>query len=546
MKIEVYDTTLRDGTQGELVSFTVGEKLQVAALLDEIGVDFIEGGWPGANPRDSEFFRETKRLNLRHARLAAFGSTAHPAHRPEEDANLRSLLDADTPVVTIFGKSWTLHVEQALGIPLDENLRLIEASVALLVQRGREVIFDAEHFFDGSNADSEYALRVLEAAQNGGASRLVLCDTNGGNLPTRIGEVVSTVVPRLHLPIGIHAHNDSDLGTANSIAAVAAGARHVQGTFNGWGERCGNANLCSVLPVLELKMGYTTLGADHLSRLTPVARQIAELANLPHDHRLPFVGNSAFAHKGGIHVSAVRRNPATYEHIQPEAVGNARRVLVSDLAGRSNLLYKTKALGLEGDLTPEILQEITSHIKRLENKGYEMESADGSLELLIRRRLGQLRNAFLPVAFTVQTRFISGEQNQPGEKCDALLEVQAQSEAQVTLNVEGKTVVATASARGPVAALDQALRNALSSRYPQLTSVVLTDYKVRILEGNQGTRAQVRVLVESSDGQRTWTTVGVSDNVIEASWEALTESLQYGIHHGREKARVETPAEIRA
>ncbi len=535
-RIEIYDTTLRDGTQGELVSFSVSEKLQVASLLDELQVDYIEGGWPGANPRDSEFFQHARGITLRHAQLAAFGSTAHPSNPPDKDPNLRALLDAETPVVTIFGKSWTLHVEQALGISLDENLHLVERSVAFLSGAGRQVVFDAEHFFDGFAADPQYALSVLRAAANGGASRLVLCDTNGGSLPAHIENGVGQAREVSHLPLGIHAHDDCDLGTANALAAVQAGATHVQGTFNGWGERCGNANLCSIIPVLELKMGYQTIGLECMSSLTGVAQRIAELANLPLNQRLPFVGRSAFAHKGGIHVSAVRRNPATYEHIDPALVGNVRRVLVSDLAGKSNLLEKAVELGLARELDPTVAQRLTARIKQLESHGYELESADGSLELMFRRELSLLDHYFTPVAFTVQSRYIGqpatlagAAKNGTGDERASLLHGEGHSEAQVTLNVQGETVVSTASDLGPVAALDVALRKALSPRYPEVANIILTDYKVRILEGNRGTKAQVRVLVESSDGHNSWTTVGVSDNVIEASWEALTEAQQYCI-----------------
>jgi len=525
-KVEIYDTTLRDGTQGEMVAFTVSEKLQVMALLDELGVDYIEGGWPGANPRDSEFFLRARGQALRHARLAAFGSTAHPETPIEKDANLRALLNAETEIVTIFGKSWLLHVERALNIDAARNLRLIEYSVAYLVRAGRSVIFDAEHFFDGYHDNPAYAAEVLQAAVRGGAMRLVLCDTNGGSLPSQITQAVSAMRAVVTLPLGIHTHDDGNLATANSLAAVAAGADHVQGTFNGWGERCGNANLCAILPLLELKLGHRTVGRERLQHLTSTARRIAELANLPQNQRLAFVGKSAFAHKGGIHVSAVLRDPSTYEHVPPESVGNERRVLVSDLAGKSNLLHKAQAWGVADSLDPEALRGLTSRIKAMEHRGYELEAAEASLELLVRRSLGQLDAAFVPVAFTVQTRFIADTQGEAGTSETAS---EARSEAQVTLNRLGQTVVATASDRGPVAALDAALRRALSGCYPVVGAVVLTDYKVRILEGTRGTKAQVRVLVESSNGSRSWTTVGVSDNILEASWEALTEAMQYAI-----------------
>jgi len=525
-KVEIYDTTLRDGTQGEMVAFTVSEKLQVMTLLDDLGGDFIEGGWPGANPRDSEFFQRAGGHQLHHARLAAFGSTAHPETAIGQDANLKALLDAETEIVTIFGKSWMLHVERALSIDGARNLRLIEDSVAFLVRAGRTVIFDAEHFFDGYRDNPAYAVEVLQAATRGGATRLVLCDTNGGSLPGQITAAVTAVHARVMLPLGIHAHDDSNLATANSLAAVAAGADHVQGTFNGWGERCGNANLCAIVPLLELKLGHRTVGTQRLRQLTPTARRIAELANLPQNQRLAFVGKSAFAHKGGIHVSAVLRDPTTYEHVPPESVGNERRVLVSDLAGKSNLLHKAQAWGVAEAFDAQTLRALTGQIKAMEHRGYELEAAEASLELLLRRSLGQLETAFVPVAFTVQTRFIAdgGVDSGTSESTS-----EARSEAQVTLNRLGQTVVATASDRGPVAALDAALRRALSGCYPEVGGVVLTDYKVRILEGTRGTKAQVRVLVESSNGTRSWTTVGVSDNILEASWEALTEAMQYAI-----------------
>lgn len=549
-KIQIYDTTLRDGTQGERVAFSVGDKLRVTALLDALGVDYIEGGWPGANPRDSEFFARARRESrLKNARLAAFGSTAHPGAAPEKDANLRALLAAETPAVTIFGKSWTLHARQALGISEAENLELIERSVAFLARAGREVIFDAEHFFDGFRADPDYALAALRAAERGGAGRLVLCDTNGGSLPEAVAEATRRAAATVARPLGIHTHNDADLAVANALAAIAAGASHVQGTFNGWGERCGNMNLCSLIPVLELKLGRRALGPERLRRLAPTARRIAELANLPLHHRLPFVGASAFAHKGGIHVSAVRKAPATYEHIPPEAVGNERRVLVSDMAGRSNLLEKAAEFGLADALDSSAAQSLTAEIKALEHRGYELEAAEASLELLLRRRAGLLPEAFTPVAFTIQTRFVQGGgagartsdavpaagnasrgATGAGVGAGADAAAEAHSEAQVTLNIAGETVVATAADRGPVAALDAALRRGLSGRFPEVRAVTLTDYKVRILEGNRGTKAQVRVLVESSDGETAWTTIGVSDNILEASWEALTDSLRYRIH----------------
>ena len=530
MRIEIYDTTLRDGTQGEQIAFSAAEKLRAAELLDELGVDYIEGGWPGANPRDSEFFARARGLRLQHARLAAFGSTAHPNSAPENDANLRALLDAETEVVTIFGKSWTLHVEHALGISRDANLRLVEASVRLLAAAGREVIFDAEHFFDGYRADADYALAVLAAAQAGGAQCFVLCDTNGGSLPGFVAAATTAAAARLPgARLGIHTHNDCDLGAANALAAIAAGARHVQGTFNGWGERCGNASLCSLLPLLELKLDCETIGRERLARLEPVARQLAELAGVPLHHRLPFVGASAFAHKGGIHVSAVRRLPESYEHIPPETVGNHRRILVSDLAGRSNIHEKARELGIA--LSAPQAAAVTEAIKRREHAGYELEGADGTLALLMARHAENEPPPFEPLGFEIVSRYAEPEPNsnpapdaaQPGFAVDA--GPGGASEARVRLRVAGETVAAAAADTGPVAALDRALRAALAARYPQLRDVVLSDYKVRILEGSRGTRARVRVRVESTDGQRSWVTVGVSDNILEASWEALLASF---------------------
>ena len=509
--IEIYDTTLRDGTQGEQVAFTVSEKLRVLDILDRLGIQFIEGGWPGANPRDSEFFRQARKAALQKARLCAFGSTAHPAAKPEQDANLRALLAAETEWVTIFGKSWTLHVESALGITRDENLRLIEASVRFLHQSGRRVIFDAEHFFDGYRADAEYGLQVLRAAESGGATRLVLCDTNGGSMPDWLGGVVSQVRSTLPgIELGIHTHDDCGLGAANALAAVRAGATQVQGTFNGWGERCGNASLCTLLPVLELKLGYPTIGAEALRELTSAARQIAELAGLALHPRLPFVGQTAFAHKGGIHVSAVRKLPASYEHLPPEAVGNVRRILVSDLAGRSNIQEKARELGWKNGLSAEAAARVTQTIKDWENQGYELEGADGTLALLIEEAIGGAALPFQPLGFEVTS---------------TLGQEKPLSRAQVRVAVKGREYRGEGADTGPVAALDAALRQALIGHYPQLAEVELTDYKVRILEGSRGTRAQVRVRVESSIGTQSWITVGVSENILEASWKALIASF---------------------
>ena len=510
-RVTIYDTTLRDGTQGEGVTFSVDDKLAVARKLDEIGVDYIEGGWPGSNPRDAEFFVRARSLKLENARLSAFGSTCHPRRRVEEDPNLRALIEAETPAVTIFGKSWDLHVEKALGSSLDRNLEMIGASVAWLRERGREVIYDAEHFFDGFTADPDYALATLLAAERAGANWIVLCDTNGGTLTSRLAEVFSAARRALNVDLGIHAHNDSELAVANSIAAVECGATQVQGTINGYGERCGNANLCSVIPALELKLGRATIGARRLAMLTAASRLVAELANLPHPNQLPFVGRSAFAHKGGIHVSAVMRDPATYEHIDPELTGNSRRVLVSDLSGKSNILYKTAELGLDG--AQEDMQGLVTRIKELEHQGFQFEAAEGSLRVLMEQALGNYRSPF-----ALDSYHVSVERKSDGTQT---------CEATVRVELGGVLREASATGGGPVHALDRALRRVLSGAFFSLNAVYLTDYKVRVLNGDKATAARVRVLVDSSDGRQSWRTVGVSDNILDASFQALEDAINY-------------------
>lgn len=401
MRVKIYDTTLRDGTQGEGVAFSVEDKLLVARKLDELGVDYIEGGWPGSNVKDAEFFERARSLDLRHARLTAFGSTCHPKYSPEQDPNLNALLQSETPVLTIFGKTWDLHVTKALGISLEKNLDLIAASVSYLKSKGREVIYDAEHFFDGYSADPDYAIRTLVAAQQGGADWIVLCDTNGGTLTSRLTQVIGQVQNSISVPLGIHCHNDSDLAAANSIAAVECGAQQVQGTINGYGERCGNANLCSVISVLELKLGYETIGHERLSLLTGISRYVAELANLPHRADLPFVGRSAFAHKGGVHVSAVMRDPATYEHVDPELTGNSRRVLVSDLSGKSNVLYKAAEMGVDVSGNEANLPAVVKRIKELEHQGFQFEAAEGSFKLMLEEAVGKLPEFFRLESYSV-------------------------------------------------------------------------------------------------------------------------------------------------
>ncbi len=509
-RIEIYDTTLRDGMQGEGVNFSVADKCRVAEHLDAFGIDFIEGGWPGSNPRDVAFFEKVKKLKLKNARIAAFGSTRRHKLTCEADSNVQALLKAETPVVTIFGKSWLFHVTHALRLSPDENLEIIEDTVRHLSSRVPHVVYDAEHFFDGYRADPVYALATLRAAAAGGPQRIVLCDTNGGSLPETVARVTREVREQIAVPLGIHCHNDGELAVANTLAAVSAGASHVQGTINGYGERCGNANLCAVIPNLELKLGREVLGPEGLKRLRDTARFISAIANVSLDTRAAFVGDSAFAHKGGVHVSAIERDTATYEHIAPETVGNSRRVLVSDLAGRANLLAKARELGVE--LSDE--QDVLNELKRLEHDGYEFEAAEASFELLISRLRGNYRPFFKLLGFRVID-----------EHRGALMPM---SEATVKVKVGDRIEHTAASGNGPVNALDKALRNALKEFYPSLREMHLVDYKVRVISSNlSGTASLVRVLIYSGDGRTKWGTVGVSANIVEASWQALVDSVAY-------------------
>ena len=523
MRVWTYDTTLRDGTQGEGVAFSVEDKLMIARKLDELGVDYIEAGWPGSNVKDAEFFSRAKSLSLKHARLAAFGSTCHPRNSVEEDPNLSALIEAETTVVTIFGKTWDLHVTKALGISLERNLELIFASVSHLKSRGREVIYDAEHFFDGFQANSSYAFETLLAAERGGADWIVLCDTNGGTLTSRLTAVVSQVKQTVNAQLGIHAHNDSDLAVSNSIAAVEHGARQIQGTINGYGERCGNANLCSVIPVLELKLGCETIGLERLRAMTGVSRYVADLANLPHPTRLPFVGRSAFAHKGGIHVSAVMRDPSTYEHVDPELTGNSRRVLLSDLSGKSNVLYKAAEMGIDVSSSNGKLQHVVDRIKQLEHEGFQFEAAEGSFQLLLGEAMGSYHEFF-----TLESYQVTSERDTAGNLT---------SEATVRVLLNGERRQAIAEGCGPVHALDRALRRSLSDAFECLEEVQLTDYKVRVLDADRATAAKVRVLIQSRDERETWSTVGVSDNIIEASWQALTDAINYKLQKAHSGVR---------
>ncbi|HYL37056.1 MAG TPA: citramalate synthase, partial [Bryobacteraceae bacterium] len=489
-------------------SFSVDDKLVIAQKLDELGIDYVEGGWPNSNPKDKEFFKRAQELKLKRARLTAFGSTRFAKNKVDQDPNVRALLEAETPAISIFGKSWELHVKRALGIDEQENLKLISETVRYLKDHGREVVYDAEHFFDGYNASPDFALRTLEAAKSAGADILCLCDTNGGNLTQRIVEVVSDVRKRFDGVLGIHTHNDCDVAVANTLAAVCEGAIQVQGTINGYGERCGNANLVSIIADLELKLGHTTIGRENLQNLTTVSRYIAELANLPMRNDQPYVGHSAFAHKGGVHVSAVLKDSATYEHVKPEMVGNRQRVLLSDLSGRGNVLYKLKQHGLEARLDSEARRQLLERIKHMEHQGYELEAAEGTFELLVREALHPGWNPFEVVSYDVTTRMIGG------------------TTATVTLRIQDSVHTATANGHGPMNALDLCLRQCLSTVYPKIKNVRLTDYKVRVLDSKKGTAAKVRVLVEWSDHRRSWSTVGVSDNVIEASWLALVDAIR--------------------
>lgn len=511
-KIVVYDTTLRDGSQAEGISLTVEDKLKIAAKLDYLGVDYIEGGWPGSNPKDMDFYRRLPELGFQQSRVSAFGSTRRPGIRPEDDPNLQAIIQAGMPAATLVGKSWDFHVTVALGTTLVENLAMIAESVAWLADRGMEVIYDAEHFFDGYKRNPDYALATLQAAAEAGATWLVLCDTNGGCLPQEIGTIVTAVSQRVHTPLGIHAHNDGELAVANTLAAVAAGARQIQGTINGFGERCGNANLCSVLPNLELKFGYSCLPEGHLKLVTGVSRYVAEVANVGQWPGQPFVGSAAFTHKGGVHAHAVAKDCCTYEHIPPEEVGNTRRVLVSELAGLSNLVYKMQQMGLP-EVTPGEARQLVQQIKEMEFQGYQFEGAEASLELLLRRALGQYQEMFRLESLKIIVE----------KKSD----LEVVSEAVLKLRVGDEVVHTAAEGDGPVNAMDNALRKALEGFFPGLRAMHLSDYKVRVLNGNTGTAARVRVLIDSQDATSRWSTVGVSENIIEASWQALADSMNY-------------------
>ncbi|HJX69855.1 MAG TPA: citramalate synthase [Dehalococcoidia bacterium] len=518
LQIQLYDTTLRDGAQQEGISFSVEDKIKIARKLDELGIHFIEGGWPGSNPKDVEFFRRAQDLYLSQAVLCAFGSTRRPHIKADHDPNLQALVNAKTKVVTLVGKSWDRHVTQVLETTLEENLLMIADSIDYLVSRGVMVFFDAEHFFDGYKANADYALRVIKAADEAGAESIILCDTNGGSLPHEVASIVGVVRGEVVALLGIHAHNDAELAVANTLMAVQAGAAQVQGTINGYGERCGNANLCSIIPALKLKMGIYCLSDEQLAKLTEVSHYVNELANLTPVARQPYVGSSAFAHKGGLHVSGLTKWEESYQHIDPEIVGNRSGVLVSELSGVSNIIYKAKERGLDLSSRGEEARRILEQVKLLESRGFQYEGAEASFELLVRHAQPDYRSPFELVDFMV----VVEKRRRPAASGEEIL-----AEATVKVKV-GEQVIHTASeGDGPVDALDKALRKALTQFYPSLAQVKLVDYKVRILDESAGTEAQVRVLIESSDGQEEWRTVGSSANIIEASWLALADSLEY-------------------
>lgn len=513
MRVFTFDTTLRDGTQGEAVSFSAEDKLLVAHKLDELGIDYIEGGWPGSNPKDKDFFARAKDIQFKHARLTAFGATRMARNAVTEDPSVNALIEAETPVVCIFGKTWELHVKRALGITEEENLKIISETVKYLKDHGKEVIYDAEHFFDGYKASRDFAFRTLEAATIAGADTLTLCDTNGGTMTHELSAIAADVRKHFDGILGIHTHNDCELAVANALAAIEQGFQHVQGCMNGYGERCGNANLTTLIANLELKLGHTTIGKERLAGLTQAARFIAELANLPLAGDAAFVGHSAFAHKGGVHVNAVLKESRTYEHISPSLVGNRQRVLLSDLSGKGSILYKLKEHGLEERLDDTARRQLLDRIKDMEYQGYELEAAEGTFELLVREALRPGMNLFEVLNYEVLTE--AGQSAGTG-----------QSTAKVLLRAKEQTLKASATGSGPFNALDLALRQCLSSLYPEVANVRLTDYKVRVLDFKKGTAARVRVLIEWSDQRRSWATVGVSENVIEASWFALVDAMR--------------------
>jgi len=521
MDVKLFDTTLRDGAQTDGISFSVEDKIKIAKLLDDIGIHYIEGGWPLSNPKDIEFFQKMKSIKLKNAKLVAFGSTARPNIPVEMDTNLLALLDAETKVVAIFGKTWDFHVKNALKITLEENLKLIEQSVRFLKSKKREVIFDAEHFFDGYKNNKSYAIACIKAAVKGGADVVALCDTNGGSLAFEVQKIVKEVKKKVKVTLGVHMHNDSECAVSASCMAVYCGATHVQGTVNGYGERCGNANLCSIIPILKLKLGINCISSSNLKKLTEVSRHVSEIANLPQSGRQSFVGRSAFSHKAGIHVNAILKHPATYEHIEPALVGNERHLPVSELSGVSTLIYKAKEFGVDLSHDKEKAKEILSMLKDMEHQGYQYEEGDASFELFVRKALGLYKPFFKLEGFRTMS--------------DTKESGKTTIEASIKIKVGEKVIHETAEGDGPVNALDSALRKALNDIYPAIKNIKLTDYKVRVLDSADGTAAKVRVIIESSDEEKSWGTVGVSTNIIEASWLALVDSIEYKLMSESEK-----------
>ncbi|GIU84199.1 MAG: (R)-citramalate synthase [Acidimicrobiales bacterium] len=525
--VDIYDTTLRDGSQLEGISLTVEDKLRIARQLDWLGVRYIEGGWPGANPKDDEFFaRAPGELELETAELVAFGSTRRPKGKVDEDPTLDNLVKAGCGTVCIVGKSWSYHVTEALRTTLDEGIKMVSESVAFLKDKGLKVFFDAEHFFDGFKHDPEYAMRIVEEAAMAGADCVVLCDTNGGSLPFEVEAIVAQVVDHLDCPVGVHLHDDTGCGVANALAGVRAGATQVQGTINGYGERTGNCNLSTIIPDLELKMGVRALPEGRLERLTAVSHHIAELVNITPNPQAPYVGSSAFAHKAGLHVSAIARRRDAYEHVDPALVGNGSRFVVSELAGKSTIELKARELGL--DLDGKTVQEVVDRLKELEHEGYHFEAADASLELMLREAAGWRQPYFQLESFRVTVERLP---HLDSLEFSPVGDGEAIAEATIKLHVGGERIVTIGEGNGPVNALDSALRSAIGSRYPEVARIHLTDYKVRVLHTEKGTAAVTRVLIDSTDGERTWSTIGVSENIIMASWQALVDSIVYGLLH---------------
>lgn len=528
-QVQLYDTTLRDGSQREGISFSVVDKLRIAQKLDELGIHFIEGGWPGANPKDTEFFLKAQDLKLANSVVVAFGSTKHPESKVDKDANLQALVNAKTKVVTIVGKSWDSHVTQVLETTLTKNLEMVADSISYLKSKGLTVFFDAEHFFDGYKANPKYALEVVKAAAKADADCVVLCDTNGGSLPHEVVSAIKEVQGKITVPLGIHAHNDAELAVANSLVAIQAGVRQVQGTINGYGERCGNANLCSIIPTLKLKMGIDCITNEQLTKLSEVSHYVTEIANLTPDSHLPYVGLSAFTHKAGLHVSGLLKWEESYHHIDPELVGNRPRVSISELSGKGNIIYKAKERGLTLSLNGKQIQQVLDQVKLLESQGFQYEGAEASFELLLRRAQPNYQAPFELVDFIV---LVERHRRPPSDRNQ---QEELLSEATVKVRVGDKIIHTAAEGNGPVNALDQALRKALLQFYPNLAVIRLIDYKVRILEESSGTASKVRVLIESTDGHEQWRTVGSSTNIIEASWLALVDSLEYWLVKQAEK-----------